>query len=153
MKSILLSLLCVFTLFDYAISCDQSDPVCVGAKVYESGVTFRMKGMKKYYCEENSVVYKISTLVAASMEKTMKKRGIDYFSQAYHDFTKVKYSIEQVSEENVIVHVSGSITGGYKGTEFESVVEVDESFYLKKRQGTHDYCMPDDGKINKPSRN
>lgn len=152
MKSVLLSLLFVFTLFDFAISCDQTDPICVGSKVYESGVTFRMEGMKKYYCEENSVVYKISKLVAASMEKEMKKRGIDYFSQAYHDFTKVKYSIEEVSEDNVIVHVSGSITAGYKGTEFETVVEVDESFYLKKKQGTDDYCFADDGKINDPSK-
>ncbi len=82
----------------------------------------------------------------------MRERGIDYFSQAYHDFRKVKYTIEEVGSGKVIVHVSGAITAGYKGTGFETVVEVDESFYLKKKKGTDDYCRPDDGKINNPAR-
>ena len=151
MKTIV-SILTVFALFcSGALCCDQTDPICVASKIYEAGATFQTEGVKKYYCEDNLELYEVGLLLAKSMEKTMKAQGIDYFKQVYHDFSNVKYEIKEIDPSRVIVNVSGKCTAGFKNTDFETTLEVKESFYLIKPKGSENYCFPKNGKINNKS--
>lgn len=149
MKNLCLSMFIVLLIYSSAESCDQTDPACVASKIFESTVSFRTEGTKKYYCEDNIVSYDFAVAAGKAMSEAMKDQGIDYFRQAYHDFENVKYKIIHEKSNRFLVKVSGSVKAGFAGTGFSKELKVDETFYLHKEKDSDKYCFPNQLKIQK----
>lgn len=149
MKNLCLSMFIVLFIYSSAESCDQTDPACVASKIFESTVSFRTEGTKKYYCEDNIVSYDFAVAAGKSMSKTMKDQGIDYFKQVHHDFENVKYKIIHEKSNRFLIKVFGTVKAGFTGTGFSKELKVDETFYLHKEKDSDKYCFPNQLKIQK----
>jgi|GEM_PF-3190203 len=153
MKNLYLSIFLVLFLCSSAESCDQTNPVCVASKIYESTASFRTEGTKKYYCEDNLVSYDFAVALGKSLSKTMKENGINYFKQAFHDFGNLKYKITHYKSNLFLVTVSGRAKAGFTGTDIEKELKEDKTFYLRKEEDSGEYCFPNQLTIPKRSAN
>jgi hypothetical protein len=66
MKNLCLSMFIVLFIYSSAESCDQT--ACVASKIFESTVSFRTEGTKKYYCEDN-IVSKVKFFIFLELNK------------------------------------------------------------------------------------